>query len=100
MPKPANGWGQGVAAGGGAADELDPDVSAAGGVGNAKPPANGWIEVRPTTYNLLLLLPPPPLLALPSSFFGLARGQHKCFLARPRRAAVLRGAPATLCCDS
>ena len=30
--KPANGWGQGVAAGGGGADELDPDVSAAGGV--------------------------------------------------------------------
>ena len=29
---PANGWGQGVAAGGGGADELDPDVSAAGGV--------------------------------------------------------------------
>ena len=31
--KPANGWGQGVAAGGGGADELDPDVSAAGGGG-------------------------------------------------------------------
>ena len=30
--KPANGWGQGVAASGGGADELDPDVSAAGGV--------------------------------------------------------------------
>ena len=30
--KPANGWGQGVAAGGGGADEVDPDVSAAGGV--------------------------------------------------------------------
>ena len=30
--KPANGWGQSVAAGGGGADELDPDVSAAGGV--------------------------------------------------------------------
>ena len=30
--KPANGWGQGVAAGGGGADELDPNVSAAGGV--------------------------------------------------------------------
>ena len=44
MPKPANGWGQGVAAGGGAADELDPDGSTAGGVGNAKPPANGWRE--------------------------------------------------------
>ena len=32
--KPANGWGhwgQGVAAGGGGADELDPDVGAAGG---------------------------------------------------------------------
>ena len=29
---PANGWGQGVAAGGGGSDELDPDVSAAGGV--------------------------------------------------------------------
>ena len=27
------GWGQGVAAGGGGADELDPDVSAAGGGG-------------------------------------------------------------------
>ena len=31
--KPANGWGQCVAAGGGGADELDPDVSAAGGGG-------------------------------------------------------------------
>ena len=30
--KHANSWGQGVAAGGGGADELDPDVSAAGGV--------------------------------------------------------------------
>ena len=30
--KPANGWGQGVAAGGGGADELDPDVGAAGDV--------------------------------------------------------------------
>ena len=43
--KPANGWGQGVAAGGGGADELDPDVSAAGGVdaggGGAGCPAFG-----------------------------------------------------------
>ena len=31
--KPANGWEQCVAAGGGGADELDPDVSAAGGGG-------------------------------------------------------------------
>ena len=33
--KPVNGWGQGVAAGGGGADELDPDVSAAGDVDDA-----------------------------------------------------------------
>ena len=46
--KPANGWGQGVAAGGGGADELDPDVSAAGSVdaggGGAGGPAVGGVD--------------------------------------------------------
>ena len=45
MLPPANGWLQhadaAASGGGGGADELDPDVSAAGGAGAAEP-ANGW----------------------------------------------------------
>ena len=48
MLPPANGWLQhadaAASGGGGGADELDPDVSAAGGAGAAEP-ANGWGQV-------------------------------------------------------
>ena len=49
--KPANGWGQRVAAGGGGADELDPDVSAAGGVDAA----GGGVGGVGTRQRLVLL---------------------------------------------
>ena len=50
--KPANGWGQGVAAGGGSADELDPDVSAAGGVDAG---GGGVNDVDPLTCQRLVV---------------------------------------------
>ena len=48
---PANGWGQRVAADGGGADELDPDVSAAGGVDAA----GGGVGGVGTRQRLVLL---------------------------------------------